>query len=311
MQSVSPQGLLINLHEIGVHTLRKLVDQATTAKILSECRLEGFEGVPLLEPAAKLVKELREKEDYQGAGLIRTWVAGGFWTQDRLFRHGAAPNPMCALCKHEEGTPSHRLYRCLYHAAERQDWCGAERKLLAQGRVEHGDNHPMTYITCKGLFPDPAYDPKYGFPPPHQHDRVVWFREPPNGGFEGLVCTDGSGKHAHHPLLALAGWAAVMIDDRGGALGAAYGPVRFPWTCSGAGELWAAIIALRHKGPSNIVIVTDYLELKKAWDRGDDSGAHVRNHIGELWREFWRLVHDVGREGIDVIWIPSAPTHHE
>ena len=96
-----------------------------------------------------------------------------------------------------------------------------------------------------------------------------------------------------------------MIDDRGGVIGAAFGPVRFPWTCSGAGELWAAIIALRYKGPRNIVIVTEYLELKKAWDRGDESGAHVRNHLGELWREFWRLVHDVGREGIDVIWIPS------
>ena len=108
-----------------------------------------------------------------------------------------------------------------------------------------------------------------------------------------------------HPLLSRAGWAVVMVNGHGAVLGASYGPVRFPWTCSGAGELWAAIVALRYKGLDHITLVTDYLELKKAWDKSDDAGANTANHLGELWREFWRLVHDIGRESIDIIWIPS------
>ena len=79
-----------------------------------------------------------------------------------------------------------------------------------------------------------------------------------------MVCIDGSGRNAMHPLLARAGWAVVEVSDRGDMLGALYGPVRFPWTCSGAGELWAAIFAHMFKGPDSITLVTDYLELKKA-----------------------------------------------
>ena len=107
-----------------------------------------------------------------------------------------------------------------------------------------------------------------------------WERQPPNGGFSGIVCTDGSGRNARHPLLARAGWAVAMVDGCGNLLGAVYVPVRFPWTCSGSGELWAAIFALRFKGPGNITIVTDYIELKKAWDKGRGAGATTCNLHG-------------------------------
>eukprot|EP00959_Pyramimonas_sp_CCMP1952_P423388 8869125-Pyramimonas_sp.AAC.1 len=96
-----------------------------------------------------------------------------------------------------------------------------------------------------------------------------------------------------------------MVSGQGDVLGALYGPVRFPWTCSGAGELWAAISALRFKGPARATLVTDYLELKKARGKGRGAGASAANHLGELWSEFWRLVHDIGRESIDVERIPS------
>ena len=105
--------------------------------------------------------------------------------------------------------------------------------------------------------------------------------------------------------MARAGWAVVMVDNRGGVLGAVYGPLRFPRTCSGAGELWAAIYALRFKGPNHLTIVTDCRELKKAWDKTNDAGATTTNHLGELWREFWRLARGIGRGAIDVVWVPS------
>ena len=118
------------------------MDQDTTTQLLRQARLDRFEGAPLLEPAIALIKELKEGDDFQGAGLLRTWLAGGFWTQEQLFQHGAATTPLCAMCRFEEGTPSHRIFRCLFHAAERQDWCGDERRLLAQGRIEYGGPPP-------------------------------------------------------------------------------------------------------------------------------------------------------------------------
>ena len=90
---------------------------------------------------------------------------------------------------------------------------------MAHGQVEFGPRHPVTYVTCRGLFPDPAFDPRYGCPPPHQHDRLVWERLPPGGYFQGVVCVDGSGRNAMHPRLARAGWAVVNVDPRGNMLG--------------------------------------------------------------------------------------------
>ncbi|CAK0851970.1 unnamed protein product [Prorocentrum cordatum] len=96
------------------------------------------------------------------------------------------------------------------------------------------------------------------------------------------------------------GWAVVVVDSRGNMLGALYGPVRFPWACSGSGELWAAIFALKFKGPEPIVIVTDCLELRKAWERRDNWDSTTDNHLGELWRKVWRLVDEIGVDDITV-----------
>ncbi len=81
-------GLVLDLQEVGIHILRKIVDQATTKQLLMQARLERFQGAPLLGPAISLIKELRQAEDFQGAGLLRTWQAGGFWTQEQLYHHG-------------------------------------------------------------------------------------------------------------------------------------------------------------------------------------------------------------------------------
>ena len=222
--------------------------------------------------------ELRKSEDYQGAGLIRTWVAGGFWTQEQLYHHGSAINPLCAWCKHEEGTPSHRIHRCLAHASERQDWCGDERRLLAQGRIEHGARHPMTYVTCKGLFPDPAYDPQHGLPPPHPQDRLVWERHPPNGGFSGFVCTDGSGRNARHPLLARAGWAVAMVNGRG------HWP---PPMVMGNGHCrWSSCATLPFTihSTQRITFSTDNLQFGAARDMlPAEAGGHVTGHGRGQW----------------------------
>ena len=44
---------------------------------------------------------------------------------------------------------------------------------------------------------------------------------------------------------------------------------------------------------------------KKAWDRSEGWGATTDNQLGELWREFWRLVGEIGKDSIAIEWVPS------
>eukprot|EP00959_Pyramimonas_sp_CCMP1952_P215476 4508082-Pyramimonas_sp.AAC.1 len=57
----------------------------------------GLTGPPLLEPAKHLIRKLRAQKDYKGAGMIRTWLAGGLHCQERLHQggrwHGYAAYP--------------------------------------------------------------------------------------------------------------------------------------------------------------------------------------------------------------------------
>eukprot|EP00959_Pyramimonas_sp_CCMP1952_P079470 1661253-Pyramimonas_sp.AAC.1 len=66
-----------------------------------------------------------------------------------------------------------------------------------------------------------------------------------------------------------------MIDEAGATVAAASGPVPYPWQTSGAGEIWAATKALKHKSAGHITIVTDYEGLKKGWAHGYPYGCNV------------------------------------
>eukprot|EP00959_Pyramimonas_sp_CCMP1952_P350731 7348240-Pyramimonas_sp.AAC.1 len=76
---ITERGAKLNLHDIGPAALRRIVDQATQRRLLREVQqprgMEVLAGPPLLEPAKEFISMLRQQEDYNGAGLIRTWLA--------------------------------------------------------------------------------------------------------------------------------------------------------------------------------------------------------------------------------------------
>eukprot|EP00959_Pyramimonas_sp_CCMP1952_P427685 8957403-Pyramimonas_sp.AAC.2 len=82
--------------------------------------MEGLAGPPLLEPAKKFFSALRQQEDYKGAGLMRTWLAGD--CQERLQQVRAVHSPLCAMCGVEAGADAHRIFRCEWRALERYSW---------------------------------------------------------------------------------------------------------------------------------------------------------------------------------------------
>eukprot|EP00971_Amphidinium_carterae_P080597 1594733-Amphidinium_carterae.2 len=62
-----------------------------------------------------MYKRLIDTGDPWSAAGLATQVSGGFWTQDRLFRHGAAQHPNCLYCG-ELGTMAHRVFHfCRWH----------------------------------------------------------------------------------------------------------------------------------------------------------------------------------------------------
>eukprot|EP00959_Pyramimonas_sp_CCMP1952_P096561 2018232-Pyramimonas_sp.AAC.1 len=76
------------------------------------------------------------------------------------------------MCGVEAGTDTHRIFRCDWHALERHSWTGKERTLLTWGRTEHGQGHPITMMTTKGLMPDPTF---YA-PLPTFDDIINWHK---------------------------------------------------------------------------------------------------------------------------------------
>eukprot|EP00959_Pyramimonas_sp_CCMP1952_P020322 428844-Pyramimonas_sp.AAC.1 len=73
---------------MGPAALKKVDTQATQRRLLCEVLnstgVEGLTGLPLLEPAKHLIRKLRAQKDCKGAGMIRTWLAGGLYCIERL-----------------------------------------------------------------------------------------------------------------------------------------------------------------------------------------------------------------------------------
>eukprot|EP00959_Pyramimonas_sp_CCMP1952_P043786 915064-Pyramimonas_sp.AAC.1 len=277
------RGSRVDLDDIGVGTLRKLVNVSTKRRLLAGVPgsrgMEGLVGPPILEPALKEISDLRKKGDFKGAGLLRTWLAGGFFNQVRLHDVQATESPLCAICGVEEGTDLHRCFRCDWHLTERQDWSGFERKLMLWGRNEYGQDHPCTMMLCKGLFPDPLFQ----LPDAVAHHTIRWHVCTVSGLISGVVCVDGSCIFPHCEFRARGGWAFCMIDAVGNVIAAASGPVPFPWQTSGAAELFAARQAILHKSQGQLHLVTDFKELFIGWQAGHPYGTHSGHQYAELW----------------------------
>eukprot|EP00959_Pyramimonas_sp_CCMP1952_P295530 6181336-Pyramimonas_sp.AAC.1 len=105
-------------------------------------------------------------------------------------------------------------------------------------------------MTTKGPMPDPTF---YA-PLPTFDDLINWQKCTVSGLIRGVVCTDGSCISPRCEVRARAGWAFVMIDGAGATVAAASGPVPYPWQTPGAGEIWAATKALKHKSAGHITI---------------------------------------------------------
>eukprot|EP00959_Pyramimonas_sp_CCMP1952_P313342 6558629-Pyramimonas_sp.AAC.1 len=66
---LTERGMKLDLHDIGSATLKKIVNQSTQRRLLREVPLsrsmEGLTGPPSLEPAKRLITQLRAQQDYK------------------------------------------------------------------------------------------------------------------------------------------------------------------------------------------------------------------------------------------------------
>jgi len=152
---------------------------------------------------------------------LRSVVGHTHWPMARLLRQGLSDSGLCTRCGAALGTLWHRCYGCDTTQLERAN--GASDFLQERAKAALSVGEGTGELFAAGIFPDPRDIFRAADVDPLQ--TIFWVHRPACGLLSGLIFTDGSARFPDVPGLRRAGWALVMVDDAGGLIAAAYGPV--------------------------------------------------------------------------------------
>ena len=289
-------GMQISLREtcpavVGQHALVDLRRMEACTSSLAQ----RIGGPPDLEPLRDFIatKAMRRSP---AAESLRSLGEGGWWTQARLFEEKLpdVEDSFCRACQ----PLGHQRVGTLYH---RFCECPATRA------VREGYRHQDVLDRARSLLH--AYEPLYQhgvpiLPEPMPVPRLVrrWCggTEPPSDfTFTGKAFTDGAMRGRAPQAARRAGWACILVDDTGAVIAGLYGPCPDPFPTSLRAELRAVIEILRLALPP-LVIWVDNKCVVDGWARGKAWCCASTRPAADLWREFWRLLEDVGPEGVRI-----------
>ena len=165
------------------------------------------------------LKDLRKKDRTQAAAFLANVVAGGYPTQEVLYRDRRVLSPNCLVCDSAIGTPKHRLFECEGSTMFRRD-------LDMDHCVTRGRGLPdFDFLTTRALTADPGYDWRQ----PGLDPVVCWEKRVHSGFLEPFICIDISGLDEGSAYGERAGWSAVAMDPRTSVVtGSIFGPLPPP-----------------------------------------------------------------------------------
>jgi len=117
--------------------------------------------------------------------------------------------------------------------------------------------------------------------------------------FTGQAFTDGAMRGRAPKVARRAGWACVLVNEDGQVIAGLYGPCPDLFPTSLRAELWA-VIQLLHLALPPITIWVDNKGVVDGWARGRVWCCSSARPAADLWLQFWRLVEDIGIEGIQI-----------
>ena len=140
------------------------------------------------------------------SACLRSTVAGGQWSQERLFRAGFVDDPMCTACGRALGTLDHRNWTCKCLQPEREQCIPPE--LLAEARAALTEE-PDHAFWSRGLMPI-KWLPQI---PAVEAEKQCWIRDVSEGCFTGEAFTDGSLRQRPWWVESeRAGWGIASVE---------------------------------------------------------------------------------------------------
>ncbi len=253
--------------------------------------------IPWLLPAALTLKgRLRDKTRRTAAdGSAAALIEGGWWTAARLAAAGLRSTSKCSACKAAVGTLWHRLGDCSATKDEREGGKGCPQWLLRKGRAGLWDP-----LFSRGV---PAL-PRVPAPPPQRVIRtMVEEVDGEMGVATGDIYTDGAMTGKWRRVMR-GGWGVVVLVE--GAQRVAW---RMHGTCT---ELYPSILRAELTAVLNVLrivvpparIYVDNGEVVKGFEEGPVWCTAAGRDGGELWREVWERMEDIGG-GVTVVKVKA------
>ncbi len=287
-------GAGITAHVAGTTQL-----EANSARVWRGARYQLQEGrmIPWLLPAVMTLKgRLRDKARRTAAdGSAAALVEGGWWTAARLAAAGLRSTAICAACKEAIGTLWHRLGECSATKDEREGGKGCPQWLLRKGRVGLWDP-----LFSRGV---PAL-PKVPAPPPQKVILTVIEEVGGEGGVAtGDVYTDGAMTGRWRRIMR-GGWGVVvLVDDAQRVAWRMHGTCAELYPSILRAELTAVLNVLRIVVPPARIHV-DNAEVVRGFAEGPRWCTAVGRDGGDLWREVWERMDDIGG-GVTVVKVKA------
>ncbi len=248
--------------------------------------------MPWIWPMALVARAARRRGRLMAAASLRSCVEGGWWTQRRLYSAGVTVDDRCR-CGMAAGTLWHKLGKCPLADEVRARACSDDT-------VRHGTAALWDPLYSRGV----PCRPK--IPPPPQ--PMAWWsvrREGVEKAASGDVYTDGSAMGWFWKAVR-AGWAAVALDDEGNELWTLSGVCAEPHASIFRAELRAVIETLRIAVPP-LCIHVDNAQVIRGFQEGRQWSTAAGREAADMWREFWRLIEDIG-EGVDIVKVAAHST---
>ncbi len=217
-------------------------------------------------------------------------VSGGFWPEQRRWRHGLKDDSECTACGAEVADDIHRLHGCDAMNYQQNQW-------RAEGRVGRFDyttyDLGLALVVCMGLPPAVIRWEPIEFTLREGHVGMGTCR-----GDDNEVYGDGSGYNQSQVKHRVATWA---IARRTGAKADGEdvyerlrGVVDGWFSTVPRGELQAFVEFLRHAGPGEEYVGDCSYVIEGARNGAPERLAMSRNINADLWKEVRRMIRDRG-----------------
>ena len=250
-------------------------------------------GAPDLEPLCNYLTSCRIK-GAPVAGSLRALGEGGWWGQARLYDEGRVDDPWRKACG-DRG----RLGPALGTLHHRMCGCAATKGL----RDNHKDQEIIGRAQSSLHGEEPLF--QHGIPvlgnvaPVPTHEVRCCGGRPPPADFtaSGNAFTDGA-MRGRAPIAARrAGWAWVIVDERGDVIYGLHGPCPDPFPTAFRAELRAVCELLFVVTPP-ITIWVDNKEVLDGISKGKQWCCSSARQAADLWRTFWHKMGDIDDDSV-------------